>query len=565
MRMKELDQSSGITCRRCGSRLGTGVLASLCPQCLFQQGLGTPCSCRPKSFVAPSLSSIASLVPGVELLELVGQGGMGAVYKGRQHLLNRLVAVKVLPATAADGGSIVSRFRREARVLARLNNPNVVAIYDYGSAGGLSYFTMDYVEGCTLRQMLKVGQLEPERAVDLFCQLCDGLQHAHERGVVHRDIKPENLLIDKRGRLKVADFGIATLKWDGPSNERPTLEGQRIGTPYYMAPEQAQRPHTVDHRADIYSAGAVLYEMLTGVLPLGRFAPPSGKARIPLQMDMAVLGALETEASARYPSIEEFKAAVQSAWGVLAADGKSRSPSDPAALSQAAEKLEQGLGSAVLRAVERSGSALCLPVLKFIAAQEADEGKSSSPSGQADWARRAEKLEQELGTDRDPANAFERLKEIYTQLDREEDIIRASQNLIRAYALEGRLAAAILESQNLLLRLPPESAVAGSVRHDMGNWNSLLEAQEALLEHKPEMYRMAEMLKHSYSKLDIEDKVESISRKLARAYMLKKKWPQAREEYREILQRNPDDGDIKQALAQVESMAAQEAAAPPTP
>jgi serine/threonine protein kinase len=565
MKMKKFEQRSEMTCRRCGSRLGTGVLASLCPQCLFQQGLGSPRSYRPKSFVAPSLASIANLVNGVELLELLGQGGMGAVYKGRQWLLNRLVAVKVLPATALDGGSIVSRFRREARVLARLNHPNVVAIYDYGSAGGLSYFTMDYVEGCTLRQMLKAGRLEPERAIDLFCQMCDGLQHAHERGVVHRDIKPENLLVDKRGRLKVADFGIATLNWDVPSTERPTLEGQRIGTPYYMAPEQAERPHTVDHRADIYAAGAVLYEMLTGVLPWGRFALPSEKARIPQRMDMAVLGALETEASARYQSFEEFKAAIQSAWAGLAVDSGSRSSSARTDLSQAAEKLEKGLGSAAVRAVERSGGALQLPLLKFRAAREADEGKSSNPSGRADWARLAVKLEHELGADLDPAGALQSLKEIYTRLGREEDIFRVSQSLIRAYAIEGRLAAAILESQNLLLRLPPESAVARSARHDMGNLNSLLLAQEELLEHKPEMYRMAEMLKHAYSKLDIEDKVESVSRKLARAYVLKKKWPQAREEYREILQRNPDDEEAKNALAQAESMITREATIPPTP
>jgi tetratricopeptide (TPR) repeat protein len=490
---------------------------------------------------------------------------MGAVYKGRQHLLNRLMAVKVLPATAADGASIFSRFRREARALARLNHPNIVAIYDYGSAEGFSYFTMDYVEGCTLRQMLKAGQLEPARAVDLFCQLCDGLQHAHERGVIHRDIKPENLLVDKKGRLKVADFGIATLNWDGQSAERPTLEGQRIGTPYYMAPEQVERPHAVDHRADIYAAGAVLYEMLTGVLPLGRFVPPSERAPIPKRMDMAVLRALEGDASARHHSVEEFKTAVEAAWEGSVAQARPQSSSDSAELSQAAERLEQGLGSAVLRAVKDSGIALSLSFLKFMPVEAAAEGKPLDPQLQSKWSKRAEEIEQELGPDRDSASAFQRLKEIYTLLNREDDTIWTSQRLIRAYALEGRLAAAILESQNLLLRLAPESEVARSVRHDMGNWNSLLDAQEGLLEHKPEMYRLAEMLKHSYSKLDIEDKVESISRKLARAYALKKKWPQAREEYREILQRNPDDGDIKQALAEVESMISREAAIPPTP
>ena len=238
---------------------------------------------------------------------------MGAVFKAHQCNLNRIVALKVMPQ-APDDGSIIhrfQRFKREARSLARLSHRNVVAVYDFELAGNFLYFTMDFVDGATLRQMLKSGRLNPSHALKLFLQLCDGLQHAHQSGVIHRDIKPENLLVDKKGFLKIADFGLAKLNGGGASNEWQTLDGRRMGTLGYMAPEQVEKPQEVDHRADIYSAGVVLYEMLTGELPMGRFSAPSQKAKVDSSWDVVLFKALEKDVTRRYQNIREFKQAVE--------------------------------------------------------------------------------------------------------------------------------------------------------------------------------------------------------------------------------------------------------------
>jgi serine/threonine protein kinase len=141
--------------------------------------------------------------------------------------------------------------------------------------------------------------------------LCDGLQHAHQNGVIHRDIKPANLLVDKGGVLKIADFGLAKLNGADASNGWRTLDCRRMGTPQYMAPEQVEKPQAVDHRADIYSAGVVLYEMLTRELPLGRFSPPSQKAEVDSSLDMVLFRALEKDLARRYRDIREFKQAVE--------------------------------------------------------------------------------------------------------------------------------------------------------------------------------------------------------------------------------------------------------------
>jgi serine/threonine protein kinase len=162
-----------------------------------------------------------------------------------------------------------------------------------------------------LGQRLKSGPLLPSQAFELFLQLCDGLQHAHQSGVIHRDIKPANLLVDKGGVLKIADFGLARLNGAGASNEWKTLDGRQMGTLGYMAPEQFKNPLAVDHRADIYAVGVVLYEMLTGEPPRGRFSAPSQKAKVPSSLDKVLFRALEEDVSLRYQDIREFKQAVE--------------------------------------------------------------------------------------------------------------------------------------------------------------------------------------------------------------------------------------------------------------
>ena len=159
---------------------------------------------------------MAKLFPQLEIVELLGRGGMGAVYKARQPAIDRWVALKVLPPQSTARPGFTERFNREARALARLNHPNIVALYEFGQVGGMPYFVMEYVEGVTLRRLAQARRLEPREALRIVPQICEALQFAHDEGVVHRDIKPENILLDKKGRVKIADFGIAKIMGGAP-------------------------------------------------------------------------------------------------------------------------------------------------------------------------------------------------------------------------------------------------------------------------------------------------------------------------------------------------------------
>jgi serine/threonine protein kinase/capsular polysaccharide biosynthesis protein len=352
----------GTKCHQCGALLPVGALAGLCPACLLKQGAATDTHAGSQASdqagpngtkvietsPPPSVIEVAKLFPQLEILGLIGQGGMGAVYQARQPALDRLVALKILPPQGASGPAFSDRFTREARALARLNHPSIVAVYDFGQMGShagsanpveatltpplhhpmgdgdtnapgersgpavpLHYFIMEFIDGVNLRQLEQSGKLSPHQALQIIPQICDALQYAHSEGVVHRDIKPENVLIDRKGRVKIADFGLAKILGHETSATRLTGEGQVMGTPHYMAPEQIERPLQVDHRADIYSLGVVFYEMLTGELPLGRFAPPSQKVQVDVRLDEVVLHALEKEPMRRYQQASEVKTDVE--------------------------------------------------------------------------------------------------------------------------------------------------------------------------------------------------------------------------------------------------------------
>lgn len=322
-------------CLQCGAELSASAPGGVCAKCVMKLGLPTgvdpeippvsdargvvPTTTKPASgFIPPDPGQLGKTLPGLEVLELLGQGGMGAVYKARQRQLDRVVALKILPPEVGRDPAFAERFAREARSLARLNHPHIVTVYEFGrTEDGLFYIIMEFVNGTDLRHVIQAGRLGAGEALAIVPQICQALQYAHEEGVVHRDIKPENILLDKKGYVKIGDFGLAKLLDKTATPYTLTQAGQKMGTPHYMAPEQIEGAGEVDHRADIYSLGVVFYEMLTGQLPLGRFTPPSQKVHVDVRLDQVVLKTLEYEPARRYQHASEVQSDVES----IAVDG----------------------------------------------------------------------------------------------------------------------------------------------------------------------------------------------------------------------------------------------------
>ncbi len=253
-----------------------------------------------------------------EILTHLARGGMAEVYMARDHLLDRPVALKVLFPEYARDDSFVERFRREAKSVANLNHPNIVAVYDWGEEAGTYFIVMEYVEGQSLRDLVHdEGTLLPERAAEVAADVAAALGYAHRHGVIHRDVKPGNILITPQGQVKVTDFGIAV----GAADGQLTRTGMVMGTASYFSPEQAQG-QGVDPRSDVYSLGIVLYEMVCGEPPFGGDDPvaiayqhvreepmPPGikNPDVPLDLERVVLTALTKAPGDRYPSAEDFR------------------------------------------------------------------------------------------------------------------------------------------------------------------------------------------------------------------------------------------------------------------
>jgi hypothetical protein len=309
--------SNEPTCQKCGKPIHEGSPRGLCALCLISAVAKTD-GPAPADVPSPELDELLAAFPQFESLEPLGAGGMGRVYKARHAHLDRTVALKLLPPAYAADPEWVERFTREARALARLNHPNIVQVHDFGeattgegeSARKFPFLIMEFVDGVNLRQALRTGALTAREALEIVPWLCAALQYAHDQGVLHRDIKPENILLDTQGRVKVADFGLAKLHDEVKPGVTLTATGAQLGTAAYMAPEQLEKPHEVDHRADIYSLGVVFYEMLTGELPLGRFLAPSEKAGTDPRLDHIVFRTLEKERDRRFQSATEMKGEV---------------------------------------------------------------------------------------------------------------------------------------------------------------------------------------------------------------------------------------------------------------
>ena len=317
-----------------------GGLRGNAPEDLLARALESHASGpAPGDWTPPDPEHLSKLLPEYPIESLIGRGGMGAVYKGRQRKLNRVVAVKVLPAELAQDNEFIGRFHREAHLLASLNHPGIVTIFDFGqTAEGHLYFVMEYVEGTDLHRLIHKTKLESKQALNLTIQICEAMQYAHDKGVIHRDIKPANVLVTPDGRVKLADFGLALRPTehvvDMPEPPQPdvfdprdpmgvmalrfTKPGAAMGTVDYAAPEVYEGK--ADERSDIYALGIMLYEMLTGEPPKGYFALPSTLSKVDRRVDGVVIKALEIEPSDRYQKASDMKLAVEQATMPLPVD-----------------------------------------------------------------------------------------------------------------------------------------------------------------------------------------------------------------------------------------------------
>lgn len=256
---------------------------------------------QPVGFVAPDAEALAPFFPGYQMHGLIATGGMGAVYCAVQKSLDRTVALKILPMEFSKDAAFCAGFEAEAKAMARLNHPNLISVYDFGEINGMLYIIMEFVPGKSLFHSAHGIAIDPKEVIRLVVGICQGLAHAHENGIIHRDIKPSNILLDLNAQPKIGDFGLAR------PIERKMEEGEEIfGTPHYTAPEVVDNPRSVDYRADIFSVGVLLHELLTGKLPAHDPRTPSSIIRCDQRFDAIVRRATQQTPAARYASAKEM-------------------------------------------------------------------------------------------------------------------------------------------------------------------------------------------------------------------------------------------------------------------
>lgn len=297
-------------CQACEKSLKPGAYSSICPGCLLE-GISGVLLANPVEnlgdFIVPLPEDLELIFPEFSLRRLVGRGGMGAVYEAFHEELERTVALKILPEETAQDLEFRERFRQEAKTLAQLDHPNIVGLFDFGERQGYFYIAMEFVEGKTLSSLMEGKPMELAFVLPIVDQLCKALSYSHKNGVVHRDIKPANILLDESGVVKIVDFGLAKIV-RGPEFEWGLTRTQAtMGTPQYMAPEQFSKTSEVDHRADVYSVGVLLYELLTGKIPVGNFEKPSkGSREVPRRYDAVILKALHRDPEQRFQDVREL-------------------------------------------------------------------------------------------------------------------------------------------------------------------------------------------------------------------------------------------------------------------
>lgn len=260
---------------------------------------------EPAAFQAPEIEEVARLFPNYSIVRLIACGGMGAVYEATQSSLDRQVAIKILPREFSSDQAFREGFESEAKAMAKLNHPNLIGVYDFGEAGGMLFIVMEYVSGNSLFASSNGNQIEQSVAISIIEGVCHGLADAHAHGILHRDIKPSNILLDQSVNPKIGDFGLAR------ALEREIQEGEQIfGTPGYTAPEVLQPPFTVDQRADIFSVGVMLHELLTGQLPDADKRSASQICGCSFRLDPIIRKATHKDPNQRFSSCAEMAEAL---------------------------------------------------------------------------------------------------------------------------------------------------------------------------------------------------------------------------------------------------------------
>ncbi len=300
-----------VACPKCGTAVEAPDGAAVrCPACATPiAATSAPTQVAEPTALAPWSGKPAKKLGKYDIMSEISRGGMGIIYRARQPELDRVVALKVITPQLVTDQHFIERFLQEARALGKLNHPNIVQVYDVGREADGLFLVMEYVDGMSLRALMRRGRVPPDEARRILTAVCDALEYAHSLGIVHRDIKPENVLLSRRGEVKLADFGLAVLT--GDADRRLTATDAVMGTIDYMAPEQRRGTKFVDRRADVYAVGVMLYELLTGEVPIGRFDPPSQRSGVDRRFDPIVMRALEQEPDQRYQRASEVKSRLE--------------------------------------------------------------------------------------------------------------------------------------------------------------------------------------------------------------------------------------------------------------
>ena len=328
-----MSHRSNSNCLTCGEKVQRShLIEGFCAKCLLSVNIA---ELEPIPTGRPlTPAQLQRLFPNLEIIQCCGEGGMGTVYKARQPNLERFVAIKTLKEPLSSDPSFELRFAFEARTLARLKHPNIIGVYDFGkmenanpnTGNDLFYLIMEYAGGTSLADLIEHNTLTWPRFLSIAFQVCDGLNHAHERGIVHRDIKPENILVNDEDHVWVSDFGLAKFSGNIATDQSLTQTGITLGSPHYMAPEQLDGSPSVDQRADIYSFGVVLAEMMRVLTQIGI---PQADSKLMLKMEAIILQATARSGEQRFQSVYELRQEISKAVRRLEINSTPEDPSCP--------------------------------------------------------------------------------------------------------------------------------------------------------------------------------------------------------------------------------------------